>query len=346
MTSSAPGRVSAPIEVRGLTKTFKAARAVNDLSFDVHAGSITGLLGPAGAGKTTTLRMLLGLVTPSDGSATINGLPISKLASPARTVGAVLDTRGLHPARTARAHLDIYAAAIGLPAPRTTQVLAVVGLSSASDRRIGLFSLGMQQRLALATALLGDPEILVLDEPTHGLDPEGTAWLQQFLTTFAESGRTVLITGQALREVEPVVDNLVLLSAGSLVYDGSVEALRASHRSRLMVSCSNPALFATALAARGITAATIAPDGRLAVSGTDSDALAPVAAASGVTIFSVVADHADLEQLFVAMTTPHYATGHPGHGPPSSHYGPPSGHYSPPSGYYGPTAYGPSGGHR
>lgn len=339
MTSSAPGRVSAPIEVRGLTKTFKAVRAVNDLSFDVHAGSITGLLGPAGAGKSTTLRMLLGLVTPSDGSATINGFPISKLVSPARTVGAVLNTRGLHPGRTARAHLDIYAAAIGLPGRRTTQVLGIVGLSSASGRRTGNFSPAMQQRLALATALLGDPEILVLDEPTHGLDPEGAAWLLQFLTTFAESGRTVLITGQTLREVEPVVNHLVLLSAGSPVYDGSIEALRTSHRSRLVVSCSNPALFATALAARGITAATITPDGRLAVSGTNRDALIPVAAASGVTIFSAVADHADLEHLFVAMTTPHNAAGHPG-------YGPPSGYYGPPSGYYGPTAYGPSGGHR
>ena len=339
MTSSAPGRVSAPIEIRGLTKTFKAVRAVNDVSFDIQAGTITGLLGPAGAGKTVTLRMLLGLVSPSEGSATIHGLPISKLESPARTVGAVLDTRSLHPARTARAHLDIYAAAIGVPAQRTTQVLGVVGLSSAADRRTGLFSLGMQQRLALATALLGDPEILVLDEPTHGLDPEGKAWLTQFLKTFAASGRTVLISSDALRDVESLVDNMVILSSGSLVYDGSVEALRASHQSRLLVSCSNPALLATALAAREITAATITPDGRLAVSGTDTAALAPVASAAGVTIFGVVADHADLEQLFVAMTTPHYGAAPPG-------YGPPSGYYGPPSGYYGPTAYGPSGGQR
>lgn len=214
------GSFSAPIEIRGLTKTFKAARAVNDLSFDVQAGSITGFLGPNGSGKTTTLRMLLGLVSPTSGSATINGTPMRLLPNPARTVGAVLDVGSLHPKRTALGHLEIYAAAIGMPTQRAAQVLDMVGLRSVGAHKTGTFSLGMRQRLILATAMLGDPEILVLDEPANGLDPEGMAWLRQFLQTFAGSGRTVLISSHALREVEATVDSVVIVSVSSLVYQG------------------------------------------------------------------------------------------------------------------------------
>ncbi|NMM83386.1 ABC transporter ATP-binding protein [Rhodococcus sp. SRB_17] len=339
MTRTASGRASAPIEIRGLTKTFKTVRAVNDLSFDAPAGSVTGFLGRTGAGKTTTLRMLLGLVSPTEGSATVNGLPLSRLPSPARTVGAVLDTGGIHPARTARAHLEIYAAAIGMPATRAAQVVALVGLESSADRKTALFSLGMKQRLALATAMLGDPEILVLDEPVHGLDREGIAWLRQFLQTFAASGRTVLISSETLSAVEAMIDHVVVVNTGSLVYEGSIDSLRASRRSRLVVACSNPPLFATALAARGITDVQIMQDGRLAISGTDSSAMVPVSAASGVTIFDVFTDHGDLEQLFISMTTPQFAVAPVG-------YGPPSGQYAPPSGYFGPSGYGPSGGQR
>ncbi|MDI9915725.1 ATP-binding cassette domain-containing protein [Rhodococcus sp. IEGM 1379] len=339
MTRTASGRVSAPIEIRGLTKTFKTVRAVNDLSFDAPAGSVTGFLGHIGAGKTITLRILLGLVSPTEGSATVNGLPMSRLPSPARTVGAVLDTRGIHPARTARAHLEIYAAAIGMSAKRVAQVVSLVGLESSADRKTAFFSLGMKQRLALATAMLGDPEILVLDEPVHGLDLEGSAWLRQFLQTFAASGRTVLMSSETLSAVEAMIDHVVIVSTGSLVYEGSIDSLRASRRSRLVVACSNPPLFATALAARGITDVQIMQDGRLAVSGTDSSALVPVSAASGVTIFDVFTDHGDLEQLFISMTTPQFAVAPVG-------YGPPSGQYGPPSGYFGPTGYGPAGGQR
>eukprot|EP01133_Synstelium_polycarpum_P023760 gene23760-28489_t len=291
------GSFSAPIEIRGLTKTFKAARAVNDLSFDVQAGSITGFLGPNGSGKTTTLRMLLGLVSPTSGSATINGTPMRLLPNPARTVGAVLDVGSLHPKRTALGHLEIYAAAIGMPTQRAAQVLDMVGLRSVGVHKTGTFSLGMRQRLILATAMLGDPEILVLDEPANGLDPEGMAWLRQFLQTFAGSGRTVLISSHALREVEATVDSVVIVSAGSLVYQGTMDELRRSQRSRLLVSCSNPALLATALAARGIIDAQITQDGRLAVGGTDTSVLPPVASAAGVTIFGVATEGADLEQL-------------------------------------------------
>ncbi|CAN5225859.1 ABC transporter ATP-binding protein [soil metagenome] len=332
------GSFSAPIEIRGLTKTFKAARAVNDLSFDVQAGSITGFLGPNGSGKTTTLRMLLGLVSPTSGSATINGTPMRLLPNPARTVGAVLDVGSLHPKRTALGHLEIYAAAIGMPTQRAAQVLDMVGLRSVGAHKTGTFSLGMRQRLILATAMLGDPEILVLDEPANGLDPEGMAWLRQFLQTFAGSGRTGLISSHALREVEATVDSVVIVSAGSLVYQGTMDELRRSQRSRLLVSCSNPALLATALAARGIIDAQITQDGRLAVGGTDTSVLPPVASAAGVTIFGVATEGADLEQLFLAMTTPQYAVPQVGyHRPPGPGSGP---------GYYGPAAYGPSGGHR
>lgn len=339
MTSTAPGRADAPIKIRGLSKTFKTVRAVSDLSFDVRAGAVTGFLGPAGAGKSTSLRMLLGLVSPTEGSATINGLPISKLPSPAKTIGAVLDTHSLHPARTPRAHLDIYATAIGMPITRVAQVLSTVGLGAVADHKAGSFPAGMRTRLVIATALLGDPEILVLDEPSRGLDPQGVAWLHLFLRAFAESGRTVLLTSDALRPVESVVDDVVVVSGGSLVYEGSIDDLRASSRSRLLVASSHPALLATALAARGITDVRITTDGYLTVGGTNSEALVPVATASGVTIFDVMTDHGDLEQLFQSMTAPRHAVA------PSAH-GPQSGYYSPPTGYYGPAGYGPSGGHR
>lgn len=214
----------------------------------------------------------------------------------------------------------------------------MVGLRSVGVHKTGTFSLGMRQRLILATAMLGDPEILVLDEPANGLDPEGMAWLRQFLQTFAGSGRTVLISSHALREVEATVDSVVIVSAGSLVYQGTMDELRRSQRSRLLVSCSNPALLATALAARGIIDAQITQDGRLAVGGTDTSVLPPVASAAGVTIFGVATEGADLEQLFLAMTTPQYAVPQVGyHRPPGPGSGP---------GYYGPAAYGPSGGHR
>lgn len=317
----------ARIEAHGLSKQFHTVRAVSDLSFAVPPGSITGFLGPNGSGKTTTLRMLLGLVRPTAGTSTINGVPFSVLPHPARVVGAVLDSQNLHPNRTALGHLRVYASAIGVPDERARQVLDVVGLADAAGRKAGIFSLGMRQRLALATALLGDPQLLVLDEPANGLDPEGIAWLREFLKTFARSGRTVLISSHILREVEQIVDHLVIINRGSLVYQGGIDDLRAAHRGRLLTACSDPARLALALAARGITDVQSLPDGRLAVVGSDPAVVTETAARAGVVVFGVATEHMDLERVFLEMTAGDYvAAPVPGSGPLPG-YGPPPGYW-------------------
>ncbi|MBM4523960.1 ABC transporter ATP-binding protein [Prescottella equi] len=318
----------AAIEARRLSKQFKTVRAVTDLSFTVPLGSITGFLGPNGSGKTTTLRMLLGLVRPTGGDSRILGVPFHTIEEPARAVGVVLDSRGLHPARTALDHLRVYASAIGVPDGRAAQMLHLVGLTEAADRKAGTFSLGMRQRLTIATAMLGDPQILVLDEPSNGLDPEGIAWLRDFLIGFARSGRTVLVSSHLLREVEQMVSHVVIVSRGTLVHQGSMDALRAAHRARLLVSCSDPARLATALAATGVVDIQHLADGRIAIGGADPATVGHVAAEADVTVFGAVTEHVDLEQVFLAMTSGQYAAAPgsgfaPGYGPPPPGYGAP-----------------------
>jgi ABC-2 type transport system ATP-binding protein len=207
----------ATIELNGLTKRFGTMVAVDQVSFTVPQGSVVGFLGPNGAGKTTTLRMLLGLVNPTEGTATINGLPYRKLREPRHVVGAALEASGAYPGRTARNHLRIEALAGDAPSSRVAQVLDLVDLTDAADRRVGKFSLGMRQRLGLATALLCDPEILILDEPANGLDPEGVHWLRRLLRGFASEGRTVLVSSHILAEVAQTVDNVVIMNHGKLV---------------------------------------------------------------------------------------------------------------------------------
>ena len=215
----------AAIVIQGLTKRFGSLVAVDDLSFEVAAGTVTGVLGPNGAGKTTTLRMLLGLVTPTAGTATINGRPYHELDAPKATVGAMLEAHGFHPGRTAANHLKVIATAAGLPLSRVDEVLGEVDLADAAGRRVGKFSLGMRQRLGLAGALLGDPEVLVLDEPGNGLDPEGIRWLRGFLRRYAEAGRTVLVSSHALAEVSQTVDRVVIIARGRLVASSTLAEL-------------------------------------------------------------------------------------------------------------------------
>jgi ABC-2 type transport system ATP-binding protein len=212
------------ITIDGLGKRFGDVLAVDNLSFEVDRGTVVGFLGPNGAGKTTTLRMLLGLVTPTAGSATIDGQPYRELADPVRHVGAVLEAAGFHPGRSARNHLRVVATAAGLPLERADQVLAQVGLADAARRRVGGFSLGMRQRLGLAAALLGDPQVLILDEPANGLDPEGIRWLRGFLRQLADQGRTVLVSSHVLAEVAQTVDQVVIIARGRLVAQSSLAA--------------------------------------------------------------------------------------------------------------------------
>ena len=208
-----------------LTKRFGDVTAVDELSFEVEAGSVTGFLGPNGAGKTTTLRMLLGLAEPTHGRALVFGRRYAELERPAARVGAVLEASDLHPGRTGRDHLRVLACAARMPSARVEDVLALVELGDVADRRVAGYSLGMRQRLGLATALLGDPELLILDEPGNGLDPEGVRWLRDFLREFADQGRTVFVSSHHLAEVAQTVDQLVIINRGRLVVEAPLSAL-------------------------------------------------------------------------------------------------------------------------
>ncbi|MDT7624141.1 MAG: type transport system ATP-binding protein [Pseudonocardiales bacterium] len=350
---------SGRIVVRNLTKRFGPVEAVRDLSFTVEPGQVTGFLGPNGAGKTTTLRAALGLLTPTDGEVTVNGVRYEQLGSPAKVVGALLDSNAFHHSRRARAHLRIYTAAIGVPDQRADEVLALVGLTDAANRKIGGFSLGMRQRLALATALLGDPRILILDEPGSGLDPEGVAWLRGFMRSFAGSGRTVLVSSHQLAEVAQTVDQVVIISQGARVFEGKLDQLRGDAQERVQVRCSDPTRLATALAEHGVTDIQSSPDDGLTIIGATSVTVGDVALAAGVAIYRMAQERTDLEQQFLQLTTaqyqprgpyaqPGYLPAQPGaFGPPAQPpgaYGPPAqppGAFGPPAqqpGAYGPPA--------
>jgi ABC-2 type transport system ATP-binding protein len=220
----------AEIEVRGLTKTFGAVTAVRDVSFTAPAGQVTGFLGPNGSGKTTTLRAALGLIRPTAGEALIGGVPYRHLAQPRRRVGALLEATGFHPGRRARNHLAVLAASCGLPGRRVDEVLDLVDLGSSANRRVREFSLGMRQRLGLAAALLGDPQVLLLDEPANGLDPAGIAWLRGLLRGLAGEGRTVVVASHVLSEVAQTADHVVIINAGELRFSGPLHELGGSGR--------------------------------------------------------------------------------------------------------------------
>src|SRR5947208_432766 len=216
------------VEIRGFSKRYGPTLAVDDLTFSVEAGRIVGFLGPNGAGKTTTLRALLGLIAPSAGSATVEGRPFAQLPDPARTVGAVLDGGMLHPGRSGRNHLRMLASSAALPRSRVDEVLAIVGLTAAADRRAGGYSLGMRQRLGLAAALLGDPRVLVLDEPANGLDPQGIRWLRDFLRSMAAEGRALLVSSHVLAEVAQTAHEVVVISSGRSVAQAPLAELLAT----------------------------------------------------------------------------------------------------------------------
>ncbi len=220
------------IVVSGLTKQFPKVRAVDDLSFTVEPGRVTGFLGPNGSGKTTTLRMMLNLVTPTAGGSTISGSRYADLAEPLGTVGAVLEASSAHKGRTGRNHLRIVCAAAGYPLRRADEVLDLVGLNSAAKRKFKGYSLGMRQRLGIAAAMLGDPRVLILDEPANGLDPEGIRWMREFLRAFAAQGRTVFVSSHLLSEMEQLADDLIIIAAGRMVSQGRVGEHRRRHGPR------------------------------------------------------------------------------------------------------------------
>jgi ABC-2 type transport system ATP-binding protein len=291
----------AVIEVKDLTKRFGGLVAVDRLSFEVEPGTVVGFLGPNGAGKTTTLRMLLGLVEPSSGAATICGRPYQQLDDPLHRVGAVLEASAAHAGRTARNHLRIQALAGRMSPARIDEVLDLVGLTSAADRRTGQFSLGMRQRLGLATALLCDPDIVILDEPANGLDPEGVRWLRELLRGLAADGRTVLVSSHILAEVAQTVDSVVILNHGRLVAHSTLEALTA--RSGRMVRIRTPRAreLQAALTADGASARLVTAD-RVEVAGATPERVGTLAAERGIPIFETTTEAVDLEDVFFALT--------------------------------------------
>ena len=291
----------AVIEVDGLTKRFADLTAVDHVTFTVERGRVVGFLGPNGAGKTTTLRMLLGLVTPSEGTATINGRRYADLADPLRVVGAALESSLAYPGRSARNHLRIAALVGGAGPGRVDEVLDVVDLTAAADRRVGQFSLGMRQRLALATALVCDPEILILDEPANGLDPEGVHWLRTLLRRLAEEGRTVLVSSHILAEVAQTVDSVVILDRGRLVTESTLADLTAGSRHVVRVRTPRAADLADLLAVQGASATVAAAD-RVEITGATSEQIGTVAAEHAIPIFETTSEAADLEDIFLRLT--------------------------------------------
>jgi ABC-2 type transport system ATP-binding protein len=290
------------IEFDGVTKRFGDLVAVDRLSFTVDQGSVVGFLGPNGAGKTTTLRILLGLVAPTSGRATINGRLYRQLPEPLHAVGAVLESSGAYPGRTARNHLRIEALLGGVSPSRVDEVLDLVGLSEAADRRVGKFSLGMRQRLGLAAALLCDPQILILDEPANGLDPEGVHWLRRMLRGLAAEGRTVLVSSHILAEVAQTVDSVVILDHGRLVAQSSLAELTAAAQGVLRVRTSKAEELRDALVARGVRAQLTGPD-QLEVTEATGEEVGLLAAERAIPIFETTAEVADLEDVFLRLTT-------------------------------------------
>jgi ABC-2 type transport system ATP-binding protein len=299
-TTGLPG---ATIEIAGLTKRFGRVKAVDDLTFGVQPGRVTGFLGPNGAGKTTTLRMLLGLERPSSGKATFNGVRYRRLRRPLMTVGAALEASSFHPGRSARDHLRVYAQAGRVPARRIDDALAAVGLTEAADRRVGGYSLGMRQRLGLAFALLGDPEVLVLDEPINGLDPEGIRWIRHFLRGLAAQGRTVLISSHLLSEVQQSVDDVIIIAKGRLRYAGTLAGLGAQSPGGTAPSTVVDAPRRDDLA-QALSAAQLGFErshSGFVVRGASSDAVGRVAFAAGVELSQLRTDTGSLEDTFLRL---------------------------------------------
>jgi ABC-2 type transport system ATP-binding protein len=289
------------LSVQGLTKRFGRLTAVDNLSFDVQPGTITGFLGPNGAGKTTTLRMLLGLVRPTAGVALVDGTPYDQLERPAFTVGAALEATGFHPGRTARNHLRILAHPNGISSVRVDEVLAEVDLADAARRRVGGFSLGMRQRLMLAGALLGDPPILVLDEPTNGLDPAGVHWLRQFLRSRVDHGGTVLVSSHLLAELALSADSVVIVKNGRLVTQGSVQELTGHTGAAVRVRTQQARELHSMLISRGIVAELAAPD-EVVARGVTSQQVGEAVAATGLVVYEMQVERHNLEDAFLELT--------------------------------------------
>jgi len=286
------------ITVRGLTKRYGTTLAVDDLSFDIEQGKVTGFLGPNGAGKTTTMRVLVGLAPADAGHALVLGQPYRSLAHPARRVGTLLDGAGFHPSRTARNHLRVLAATGRIPEGRVEEVLHDVELAEAADRKVGGFSLGMRRRLGLASALLGGPEVLVLDEPANGLDPAGIRWLRELLRSFAAGGGTVFVSSHVLAEVAQTADEVVVVNRGRLVTQTTVDDLTAART--VSVRTSDPERLRRVLVGAGGRVQVTGPDS-LAVAGLAQESVGEAAAGEGLVVYELTTRGETLEDVFLEL---------------------------------------------
>jgi ABC-2 type transport system ATP-binding protein len=290
------------IEVRGLTKKYGGKLAVDGLTFTVRPGIVTGFLGPNGAGKSTTMRMILGLDAPTGGTATVNGRPYRDYTAPLREAGALLEARPAHPGRSAYHHLLAVAQTSGIRRSRVEEVMDAVGLREAGRRRAGRFSLGMGQRLSIATALLGDPRTVILDEPLNGLDTEGIRWVRSLLRSLAAEGRTVFVSSHLMNEMSVTAEHLIVIGRGRLIADTSIADFiaQASHPA-VRVRATRPAALAAALRGPDVTI-TPGPGGELTVTGLSTDQVGTAARGAGITILELATQQASLEEAFTAMT--------------------------------------------
>lgn len=290
------------IDVQDLTKEFGGRRAVDRLTVRVQPGRVTGFLGPNGAGKSTTMRLVLGLDRPTAGSATIGGRPYASLHEPLRHVGALLDAQAAHGSRTARDHLRVLAASNRIPDRRADEVLEETGLASVARRRVRTYSLGMRQRLGIAAALLGDPEVVMLDEPSNGLDPEGIVWIRRLLRRLAEEGRTVLVSSHLMNETASFADHLVVLGRGRLLADTPMrDFIHARVQPRVRIRTTDPVALTSALARHGHDAEEHA-DGHWTVHDARVDDIGRIASAAGVPVLELAAEEGTLEQAYFDLT--------------------------------------------
>ncbi|TCC01298.1 ATP-binding cassette domain-containing protein [Kribbella soli] len=292
------------ITLEGLTKRYGATTAVDSLDLTISPGRVTGFLGPNGAGKSTTMRMILGLDSPSDGTALVDGRPYAEWPRPLTKVGALLDAKALHPRRSARGHLVAMARSNGVPVSRVDEVLSIVGLDAVTRKRAGQFSLGMGQRLGIAGALLGDPEVLMFDEPVNGLDPDGVRWVRELMRSLAAEGRTVFVSSHLMSEMQLTADQLVVIGRGRLIADAAVgDVIAGSSRTTIVVRVPDPAQLAvlrdrlTAEAERVETA-----DERLVVTGVPAERVGDLAHALGVRLHELATERASLEEAYMELT--------------------------------------------
>jgi len=291
------------IEARGLIKRYGSTLAVDDLSFTIHPGMVTGFLGPNGAGKTTTMRLILGLDCPTAGTVTVNGKPYQQLTSPMHEVGALLEARAVHGGRSAYNHLLCLAQTNDIPPRRVTEVLGIVGLGDVARKRSKGFSLGMSQRLGIAAALLGDPQILMFDEPVNGLDPEGILWIRTLMRSLAAEGRTVLVSSHLMSEMENTADHLLVVGRGRLIADcGVAEFIAHSSGQAVLVRSPQPDALARAVTAAGGGVTSAGEPGELLVRGLGEEQVGDAACAAGIPVHHLAASRVSLEQAFMELT--------------------------------------------